>query len=720
LAAIPERLPRVKLPLTYRGAALLAAAVMLLLPIVYLFLIVLVVLGVAYHAMYDTEILTAVRGRAAILAFGVYCAPIIAGGILIFFMIKPIFARASNRGRTRSITRDGEPLLFQFVDRLCKAVGAPAPKRIQVDAQVNASAAFHRGLLSLIIGNDLVLTIGMPLIAGLNVRQFAGVLAHEFGHFSQGTGMRLTYIVRSISAWFMRVVYERDQWDEWLVDTAQQVDLRIGWILYLSQGCVWLTRRVLWVLMYVGNVVSGFLLRQMEFDADRYEAQLAGSETFKSTVYRLMELNVAQAKSQCDFGAFFRDGRLADNLPKLISINLARLPEEARRDIDKYIKNHKTSLFDTHPCDRDRIENAKRENAPGLFQASAPASVLFRHFDLLCRNVTWDTYCEVFGPQLKQDMLHPLDALLDLQTKQEAWKQELENFFLGKFDLRRPLPETSGHNPAPANLQAVRERLMAARQTLASELTNYSAKSDTYFELDRSHLEAQQMVALCTSGLKPDAVHFTNPVNDLSAARGRRDATNKRLMTLGAEMKAFEQAACNRLFACLGLLHDPHVTSKIRDADQMKREIDRLLPALQVMTIHHGKWLELRIVFATLGILCSQLERHHRNESLIIEIQKLMEKVAASLEHLREALVVDYPFDHQKGRIQVGQFLVSSIPVQELQMLFEGAEYAVDEFPVLYARIVGNLVAIAQRVESALHLPTLMKGGVKEVAAPKE
>jgi Zn-dependent protease with chaperone function len=36
----------------------------------------------------------------------------------------------------------------------------------------------------------LVLVIGLPLAAGMSMRQVAGVLAHEFGHFAQGAGMR--------------------------------------------------------------------------------------------------------------------------------------------------------------------------------------------------------------------------------------------------------------------------------------------------------------------------------------------------------------------------------------------------------------------------------------------------------------------------------------------------------------------------------------------------
>ena len=51
---------------------------------------------------------------------------------------------------------------------------------------------------------DVVLTIGLPLAAGLTIQEFAGVLAHEFGHFAQGAGMKLTYLIRATSAWFAR------------------------------------------------------------------------------------------------------------------------------------------------------------------------------------------------------------------------------------------------------------------------------------------------------------------------------------------------------------------------------------------------------------------------------------------------------------------------------------------------------------------------------------
>src|SRR5262249_47260105 len=132
--------------------------------------------------------------------------------------------------------------------------------RIDVDCEVNASASPEHGILSL-LRRRLVLTVGLPLAASLDVNQFAGVLAHEFGHFSQSAGMGLTYLVRSINAWFARVVYERDQWDAKLETWSHQKQLTLLVFCNLARAGVWLTRRVLWALMTCGHAVSCTMLR---------------------------------------------------------------------------------------------------------------------------------------------------------------------------------------------------------------------------------------------------------------------------------------------------------------------------------------------------------------------------------------------------------------------------------------------------------------------------
>jgi Zn-dependent protease with chaperone function len=297
---------------------LFTSMIMIALPLVYVGLIGVVCCAVYWHMMHDAGIIALAHGgRAAVFMLLVYLSPLVIGSILIVFMIKPLFAPPAREGWRRSLTRQGEPVLFALVDKVCAVVNAPAPKRIDINCDVNASAGMRRGWLSALAGSDLVLTLGMPLAAGLSLEQFAGVLAHEFGHFSQGAGMRLTYVVRSINLWFLRVVYQRDSWDVWLANSTNGLDVRVAWILYLAQLCVWLTRKVLWVLMLLGNLVAGFMLRQMEFDADGYEARLVGSETFEATARKLLLLNVAYRGAQADTGAFYREGRLPDDIPSI-------------------------------------------------------------------------------------------------------------------------------------------------------------------------------------------------------------------------------------------------------------------------------------------------------------------------------------------------------------------------------------------------------------------
>ncbi|MEN1680158.1 MAG: hypothetical protein AAGJ46_11240 [Planctomycetota bacterium] len=227
VAAIGGPIDPVRPTLMYRLSILLSLGAMLLMPLVYLGVIAAACYAVYYHIAFHTFIFEGVRGRGAVYAFLIYLAPALIGPLMILFMIKPLFARPARHQKTRSLRRESEPVLFAFVDKICETVRAPKPKRIDIDCDVNASASFRKGMLSM-LGNDLVLRLGMPLVAGLTVRQLGGVLAHEFGHFSQGAGMRLTYLVRSISHWFTRVVYERDEWDEWLNTNAREIDFRFA------------------------------------------------------------------------------------------------------------------------------------------------------------------------------------------------------------------------------------------------------------------------------------------------------------------------------------------------------------------------------------------------------------------------------------------------------------------------------------------------------------
>jgi len=91
LNAMDGRIERVRTGPAYQLGLLLAAIVVLVLPVVYLSLIGLVGYAVYWHAVNNAEVLGTVNGRAAILA---YFGPMLAGVIVLLFMIKPLLARA--------------------------------------------------------------------------------------------------------------------------------------------------------------------------------------------------------------------------------------------------------------------------------------------------------------------------------------------------------------------------------------------------------------------------------------------------------------------------------------------------------------------------------------------------------------------------------------------------------------------------------------------------
>ena len=366
----------------YRVGVVLVALAVVLLPILYVALIGLLGWGVYWHTTENLHVASMGTGRGRVMAVLAYAAPVVAGSIAVLFMLKPLLARTARPYAQVSLNRSKQKMLFAFVDKICDSVGAPRPTRIDVSFDVNAAAGFGSGFWS-VFKSDLVLVVGLPLVAGMSLQQFAGVLAHEFGHFSQGTAMRVSWIVRHVNHWFAKVVYTRDEWDVWLTSVSEELDLRITWIFWIARLVVFLSRLVLWCFMMVSHMLTCWLARQMEFDADRYEARLAGSETFRKTCLRLQCLNYGLL-------AYLHGGPPPDSNGNPIRDIVAysdSIPGQDLKQIKKHIKKSENGWFDTHPADSERIASAKREEAEGIFHSDLPAETVVKHFDRLCNNL---------------------------------------------------------------------------------------------------------------------------------------------------------------------------------------------------------------------------------------------------------------------------------------------------------------------------------------------
>ena len=400
---------------------------MAILPVVYVALTGLAMWGVYLFA--TNEFLAIwqwpISGRAGLIA-KTLCSftPLLTGGTMAFFMVKPLFARRPKRMQPLALTAENEPRVHALVHEVCRIVGAPAPRRIELSCDLNASAHFDRGLRGF-FGNGLILTLGLPLAAGLTQRELAGVVAHEFGHFRQGGGMRVSYLIRRLNGWFARVIYERDSWDELI--TGWTLDARESIYLALIVGCirfgVGFSRGVLWLLMMAGHVVSSALLRQMEYDADRCEIVLAGSASFEATSVKFAVLGGVVRDIHLNMRRSWRaQFQLPDNLPLLVEYRVQRIPAERRVKLENEAGLGKTRLLDTHPCTADRVRRARKLAAAGYEVSDAPARELFENFDGLSRLVTLAHYEDDLRIPAKPEFLIPLEKLVGAEMTKAAAK----------------------------------------------------------------------------------------------------------------------------------------------------------------------------------------------------------------------------------------------------------------------------------------------------------
>jgi len=689
-------------PLYSAGLGLVAFA-MVLLPLIYLALIALTAWLVLWHLKNDAWILGSHGG--GFMKLVVYLGPAVAGGILIFFMVKPFFAAKAKPPEPITLDPAKEPLLFAFVRKICGLVGAPAPCRIDVDCQVNASASLRRGLWS----RDLVLTIGLPLVSGLEMRQFAGVLAHEFGHFAQGAGMRLTYIIRNINSWFARVVYERDEWDLKLDQAAGSGDWRIRIVLHTARGCVWVTRRILWALMHAGNAISCFMMRQMEYDADSYEAKVAGSDAFEPTASRLRVLSVATRIAYEDIEQSWASKRLPENLPLLIGHKASSLPPEIHEKLSSAAGSEKTGWFDTHPCDADRVRAARGLNQTGVFRVTAPATGLFSDFAGLSKAVTRHQYEKHFEWEVTDQNLMSAEEILRESAASAQADAMVCKYYGGVNMSLQPLLLEGELLPVAADEKAL-GKWHQARE--ASEALHAEAEklSEECVAQQRRLIDLTAATWLTKAGFKVQSKEFGLPEDATSAgeqetaARFALKQTSNAISEQVAKMEPFMAALRQRIALALRLAGPGRSEPQPETKDELA-ELARVLAAVGAeMARAHELGSKLKAFVL--------LVENRGNHSTPDQVDKAASELAAELQSLVQVIqehlkAFTYPFPHARGRLTLAEYARFEKPEEnEWARAYLDANAHVDRLFALNYRLVGRILACADAAERSLEAGT--------------
>ena len=434
--SVPRPARRPLYTLTLWLVALLSA----LMPVLYFGLVAaLAWLGYSYYTGWAPR-----EGHAVLLAMA-WLVPGFILSVLILFLLKPLFAPRAKTPEAVKLSPDDEPALGAAVHALCQAIGVRPPRAIYLSHSVNAWVQFAPGL-SGIVGGARTLTIGLPLAAGMTSRQLVGVLAHEFGHFAQRGGMRAAHVINYVNRWLESRAYHPDEWDARLQRWIEGDDDDEGGDLFqlvcaATLASLQATRLLLRAMFQLSFRMSRRLSQEMEFDADRYEVAIAGSDNFATTALRLRAL--AQALHEVEQANIkaWREGRLVNDLAAAAVLRLGQWRKQDWQAIELQLDNDdETRYWDSHPADQARIANAMSTQVAGMFVDERPATELFADFPALSRRVTGHYYRGMALAVGTQGLITPAQLLGRGQLSDElaeSWKR-FGNDMLGAPPLIDP------------------------------------------------------------------------------------------------------------------------------------------------------------------------------------------------------------------------------------------------------------------------------------------
>lgn len=694
LEPFESRVRTPRLAFLYQVGLGLVALTMLILPVIYIALIGLVVFGVYYHATENLALLS-IGGSVQVIVLA-YVTPLVAGVMAALFMVKPMFAPRMPPVRPRVLDREDELFLYRYVERLCRALGAPNPRRIDVDMQVNASASFRRGVWSF-LRRDLVLTIGMPLVAGLSVREFTGVLAHEFGHFTQGAAMRLNYIIHSVNRWFARVVYERDAWDLKL-EEAQRV--RSGYvqaIVGISRLCVWLSRRILWVLMTLGHAVSSFMSRQMEYNADAHQAAITGSAVFRDTHMKVHILSGAMQQAIAHLSEMWQERRLADDVVALVLANHEELAgnREAVRQLEAAVFEQRTNVFDTHPAPKDRVARVNALRHGGIVESDQPASVLFADFQALCKSLTLEFYREQELESVAAENIVATDEALAARAELTAGAAVAEEFFfeselasLGVF----PAALHSDMGPVSAQeLVKCKEAMRAALREWRPTLAQFLAAAE-----ERSKLSLG--LSMAGAGLKFEAAEHRLPKGDQVELHRRWAAKRDASRALRERLAPVFQTATDRAATAFRFARDHESELDAKTCGTLERA-SALNATFEVLRNIWPRAPTLREKITEVNVLLQFAHSHGHKQEFERKVGELLGDIGRAIDYMSEsASAINYPYDHADGIVSLARYLVPEPPAGDMAVVSAGAAL-LQGVVSLYLRMWSDVARVVLTVE---------------------
>lgn len=405
------------------GKVLLAIFFFLLVYLLLLFLSVLLTIACFYGGI---KILTAgfsiftVLGGLGLMGVGV---------MVFIFLVKFIFSFSrTDRSSYVEVTEAEQPALFAFIRQLTADTQTPFPKRIYLSNEVNAAVFYDSGFWSMFFPVRKNLLIGLGLVNAINLSEFKGIMAHEFGHFSQ-LSMKLGSYVYQVNRIIYNMLYDNSGYTGFLQGWAEIHGIFAIFAMMTAK----IAQLIQWILRSMYGLLNKSYLslsREMEFHADTVAAVVSGSESLVSGLRRVELAAAAHSFTleKCD--ELIRDKKrlgnlfigqsaairmLADKYKLPVKDGLPVISEETALSGNTSRVNFKDQ-WASHPSTSDRVSHLRDLNITAA-HSNESAWVLFKNREELEKGLTEKVYEPIPGA----GAMEQVDAsVLEEQIKNET------------------------------------------------------------------------------------------------------------------------------------------------------------------------------------------------------------------------------------------------------------------------------------------------------------
>lgn len=384
-----------------------------------------------------------------LIGIGIVCA----GGFVLFFLVKFIFAKnvVDRSGLTEIFEKD-QPELFALIREIVQEVQTDFPKRIYLSPDVNAAVFYDSSFWSMFLPIRKNLQIGMGLVNTVTVTEFKGILAHEFGHFSQRS-MKVGSYVYNVNYVIHNMLFDNESFDR----TLEHWSNVSGYISVASSIASWVIKGIKWVLGKAYNIVNLNYLslsREMEFHADEVAAHVAGSAPLAGALRRF---ELAEHALNTVAGFCFQKGFNATNVYPHHTFVLGFLAEKdqlafrnglpvVETNQNRYNKSKLViaNQWASHPSVDDRVKRLMLLNQETKNEDTRGAADLFRKVSEVQETITrkmldiieWQPDDKAETGEFEDAFIHYFNA------------SEFSEIYHGYYDQKLPVFRDEHSNPA--------------------------------------------------------------------------------------------------------------------------------------------------------------------------------------------------------------------------------------------------------------------------------